>query len=703
MGFGIAILNIIPTHTIHSWLVSPVWHSHGVTGSSSLTEAVSPNQSNATNRPNVLRSISGAQVTSVGDHSFNLGVTPKTSVGADNRYCGQGNIPKFGTNDGPAQLPRACFYTGRNATPSPGKVVAVGNGESVNRAIARANCGDIVELQAGAAYSEFVSIPAKSCDDQHWITIRTSSYHLLPPEGVRITPCYAGVATLPGRSYSCSSPQNLMPKIVVIASGAGMEFAPGANHYRFIGIEFTRRPGIGIVYGLVGFRNGTQKIIFDQCWFHGDDDSNGDETKVGVNLGLSYLVGVVDSYFNDFYCVAEIGTCTDAVAIGGGVGLTSGDWGAYKIVNNFLEAAGENILFGGGEATITPQDIEIRRNLFFKPFTWMPSSPTYDGGSPEVAHRNSFLRRFTWLPDNLRYGGGPAATGRHKPLIVKNLFELKNATRVLVEGNIFENSWGGFSQEGPGILLTPANQSNQAPNAKVTNITMRYNIIRYTGQPLQIATVDTDPVCKPNCLNAGINNLSLHDLLMDHIEYGGCYGKTCTPYFNEILTGDDIPASHQLHDLTINHITEVLDNQIGTSMFALGGPTAKSGGQMYNFTLKNSIMPAGDYGIGGGPPPNDCGHNQPISTPYLAACFGGTLVFGSNVIPWGSTHGGTWASIGRGGALQLLADQKAVQYKSLSEGDYRLLSTSPGHNAADDGTDIGANVNTVNTYTQGVQ
>lgn len=70
----------------------------------------------------------------------------------------------------------------------------------------------------------------------------------------------------------------------------------------------------------------------------------------------------------------------------------------------------------------------------------MPDSPTYDGGSPETVHRTDLLRRFAWLPDSLRSGGWSAATGRKKPLIVKNLFELKNAMRVLIEGNIFENS-----------------------------------------------------------------------------------------------------------------------------------------------------------------------------------------------------------------------------------------------------------------------
>jgi len=59
----------------------------------------------------------------------------------------------------------------------------------------------------------------------------------------------------------------------------------------------------------------------------------------------------VDSFFTDFHCIAVTGSCTDAQAIAGGVGTDPG--GPYKIVNNFLEASGENILFGGGPATTT--------------------------------------------------------------------------------------------------------------------------------------------------------------------------------------------------------------------------------------------------------------------------------------------------------------------------------------------------------------
>ena len=115
--------------------------------------------------------------------------------------------------------------------------------------------------------------------------------------------------------------------------------------------------------------------------------------------------------------------------------------GPYQIVNNFLESAGENILFGGGSASSTPVDIEIRKNHFFKPLTWMKGSPGFVGGT------------------------------NGNPFVVKNHVELKNAQRVLLDSNILENTWGGFSQGGFSVLLTPKNQTlngvNVCPSCQV--------------------------------------------------------------------------------------------------------------------------------------------------------------------------------------------------------------------------------------------
>src|SRR5208282_3298209 len=63
---------------------------------------------------------------------------PPTS---ENAYCGKGNVPQFGDKDGPAELPKTCYYTGLDATPSPGKQIHVGAKDDLAGAVGDAKCG----------------------------------------------------------------------------------------------------------------------------------------------------------------------------------------------------------------------------------------------------------------------------------------------------------------------------------------------------------------------------------------------------------------------------------------------------------------------------------------------------------------------------------------------------------------------------------
>ena len=83
----------------------------------------------------------------------------------------------------------------------------------------------------------------------------------------------------------------------------------------------------------------------------------------------------------------------------------------------------------------------------------------------------------------------PTATG--KPWNVKNLLELKNAQRVLIDGNIFEHWWAA-SQKGYAILFTPRNQYGTAPWAVVRDITLTNNVIRHVAGAIDILGTDYD-------------------------------------------------------------------------------------------------------------------------------------------------------------------------------------------------------------------
>ena len=564
--------------------------------------------------------------------------------------------------DGPAELPRVYLQSTMADTPTPGNVINVNAGDSLQTALNNASCGDTILLQAGATFTGSFTLPAKPCDDQHWIVIRTSAPDSsLPPEGTRMTPCYAGVASLPGRpAFQCSTTEKLLAQIVYkgTAGNGPLTFAWGANHYRFLGLGITRLAGTGFIGDLVSVKSGgtADRIVIDRVWLHGTAH---DETGRGVGLNNTTNVSVVDSYLNDFHCTSVTGSCVDSQAVQGGGGIDPG--GPYKIVNNFLEAAAESVLFGGGPAAGTPADIEIRGNHFFKPLQWMPGTPGFVGGTD----------------------------GR--PFIAKNNFELKNAQRVLFEGNILEFSWGGFSQAGYSIVLSPKNQTwgttNVCPICQVTDVTIRNSIISHTGAGIQIATVLSDA--------GGIAlegaRYSIHDITLDDIRAKSYNGS------GPLVLALNTWTANPLNSVTINHITAI--NDPSRPMLTLGNQLSNPA--MWGFNFTNNIVIAGSlpvWSAGGGP--TACGyHDVPITS--LNACFT-TYTFTDNALvadvlayPPSKWPSGNYFPV----------DVNAVQfvnYNNGNGGDYHLQASSPYKNAGNDGKDLGADIAAIEAATAGV-
>ena len=554
--------------------------------------------------------------------------------------------------DGPAELPRVYVQSAITDTPAPGNIITVNAGGSLQNALNAANCGDTILLQAGATFAGVFTFPAKSCDDNHWIVVRTSAPDsVLPPEGTRITPCYAGNISLPGRpAFNCSAAQNVMARIAIPSSGVGpLVFASGANHYRLIGLEVTRPVG-GIVYSLISLAKGVtaDHLVFDRMWLHGTPQ---DETTKGIQLGGSRYVAVVDSFFTDFHCTSMTGACTDALAIGGGAGDLP--MGPYKIVNNFLESSGENILFGGAEATFAPSDIEVRHNHMFKPLIWMKGQPGFVGGP----------------------------TG--DPFIVKNLFELKNAQRVLFEGNIMENSWGGFSQHGYGLVLTPKNQAdwnstgNLCPMCLVTDVTIRYSTISHVAAGLAIANILSSNGGAPR----DGQRYSIHDITVDDIDGAKYNGPGI---FAMLAMTADVPV---LQNVLIDHVTAFPPHTF------LGVGNYTSGLQMVNISLNNSISAAGVYPVWSTGGATNCAYyDKPLIT--FNACFN-PYSFAHNAIVGSSSNypPSLWPPSTffppNASAAQF------VDYKNGNGGDYHLLPSSPYKNAGTDGKDLGADVDAI--------
>src|SRR5438309_98389 len=140
-----------------------------------------------------------------------------------------------------------------------GSTLTVGSGGDLQGALNTANPGDTITLAAGGTFQGPFTLPAKS--GSGWITVQSAALASLPAPGVRVSPAQAGS----------------MPKVVV-ASGVGgaIQTAPGAHHFRFVGIEFAPTSG-QYVYAVVDLGTGITSMAgvphdlqFDRCYIHGD-------------------------------------------------------------------------------------------------------------------------------------------------------------------------------------------------------------------------------------------------------------------------------------------------------------------------------------------------------------------------------------------------------------------------------------------------
>jgi hypothetical protein len=321
-----------------------------------------------------------------------------------------------------------------------------------------------------------------------------------------------------------------------------------------------------------------------------------------------------------------------------------------------MEGAGETILLGGGHATQTPADIEIRHNHMFKPMTWKPDSAGFVG----------------------------APNGR--PFIVKNLFELKNAQRVLFEGNILENAWGGFTQTGFAVLLTPKNQAgkggNLCPMCRVTDITIRYSTISHVASCFQIGNALSD---KGGAASAG-ERYSIHDVVCDDVD-----GENYKGFGNFAQLGQKTPP---LHDVKLDHITAFAPNA------ALNVGNKDSGIPIANVTITNNILTAGRLQVSstGGGGPSSCSFHAKARPPasVLSSCLSPATISHNAIIEGSGWPKGNFTPKDAGAV-------RFVNFSNGNNGDYHLRSDSPYKHAGSDGKDIGADIDAIEAATAGAK
>jgi len=472
-----------------------------------------------------------------------------------------------------------------------GNIINVPAGGDLQGAINRANPGDTILLAPGATYIGNFMLPVKNGSSM--ITIRSGAPDAsLPAPNTRIDPSYAPV----------------LPKLQSVNSSPALYTAPGAHHYTLMGLEFPATfQGFYIIVQL-GDGSSAQNtlasvphdLVLDRVYVHGDV-TYGQKCGIAMN---SASTTVMNSYVSEIKALGQ-----DSQAIGG----TNGP-GPFTITNNYLEAAGENIMFGGADPSIPnliPSDITVRGNYLAKQVAWRGQS---------------------WS--------------------VKNIFELKNAQRVIVDGNVFEYNWIG-GQAGYAIVFTPRNQDGNCPWCTVQQVQFTNNLVRHTSSGINMLGTDN------NHVSGVLTAITVSNNLFEDVSsatWGGA-GR-----FVQIGAG--------AVNVTIDHNTVFQD---GTSaLYGYGAP-------MSGFVFTNNIIPDNSWMImGDGVAPG----NSTIATYFPGAVFRDNIFAGANPGIYPANN-------------YFPASMSAVGFVNLAGGNYRLSAGSPYRNAATDGADVGCNIDTL--------
>lgn len=476
--------------------------------------------------------------------------------------------------------------------------------------------GDTIVLTAGTNYSGTFILPNLSNPNGLWITIQSSALAQLPGAGQRVSPADA----------------SNMPKLVAPPLQPALKTAAGANFFKIIGVEFTLSNADGlqtddgisnyqlVLVGELSYTSSTQSpsnVNFDRCYVHGWP-TRGVKRGFELHSKTTYVTG---SYISDIHVVGYDSQ---------GVAVMNGE-GPFHINNNYVEAAGENVMFGGATPGITgvvPSNIEVKGNYLFKPLSWRPGTSTYAG--------------IQWT--------------------VKNLFEMKSGTNATVEGNVMENNW---AWDYGAINLTVRNDSG--PQATLQHITIKNNIVRHAGTAVRVLGID-DP---QNGTTVQGFDIKIINNLFDDItaDWNGQYGSWMW--------------AKNINDLVIDHNTVFQSYWL----VALDGPNLA--GKMTGFAFTNNIAAHGGYGINGmvngGLQVGDVAIANYLSNP----------TFNKNVFIDPGQHQSQYTTYAPTSSNYWPASASAVGFVDYANHNYRLASNSSYKSQASDGKDIGADIDAI--------
>jgi hypothetical protein len=571
--------------------------------------------------------------------------------------------------------------------------ITVNSGGDLQAALNKAVPGDTILLQAGATFTGNFVLPKKS--GSTFITVRSSaSTSSLPAAGVRMTSSYAA----------------LLPKLKSPNTNSALQTATGAHHWQLQFLEFLANSGgYGEIIRLGSSSetvaaNQPHHLLLDRLYIHGDSNVG---SKRGIALN-SADTSILNSQISNIK-----GTGIDTQAICGWNGP-----GPYLIENNFLEASGENVMFGGADPAIhglVPANITIRRNLISKYTAWQKAILAAPSGGRAVASSGGSLAASTYAYRVVAYGAcgngvtcrssataDVSATLAAKGSVAVTWSAVAGATSYRVYGRKAGAETQYWSTSGTSLVDTgAAGTASSVPTS--------------TGQSWTLK----------NLLE--LKNAKL--VLIEGNIFENCWKADQKGYAVQLTPANSGAAPWTVvQDVTFQYNTV---RHVGAGLIVNGRDTSHGSEYTHNVAILNNLFtdvstkwggPGGFMVVGNGTRDVRVDHNTVDHDGFVVAGNGEAnvgFVFTNNLSRhnqwgiYGDNHGAGFDSIniyfpGISMRRNVLAGGTASKYPTdnyfpgsstflgnfagPSTGDYRLLTTSPYVHMATDGKNIGADI-----------
>ena len=285
---------------------------------------------------------------------------------------------------------------------------------------------------------------------------------------------------------------------------------------------------------------------------------------------------------------------------------------------------------------------------------------------------------------------------------VKNLFETKECgalpdTNCLIEGNLFEQSWfQAPGNQGAAIVLHLLQEGDRSPSVVTRNVTFRNNKVRLASSAMSIASSDTQNLPSGLAENITIQNNLFYQLGVDQ----GQYYQTLnlgSGSFRPQMCGRNLNAGK---NFTIDHNT-FISTSANRGYLVAHSANESACQELWtyeNLKVKNNIFIHGNDGEGNGFGFNYLNVNGAYSSPngnntWAAISSGASAEWMNNVVRGANP---AWYT---NCVDCIIPDVPTFEagFVDYDGENYRLVGGSSWD--ASDGGDIGANIDTIEAWT----